>query len=164
MNQDDIDMEINAALTPDEAARSGAQLMMIHQMLMQDPAMEDIYGVTQRHALFDKIFDAMGIKNTQPFMVSPLSQDFQALQQLKQAMNQEAEKEARIMAELQKETMAAQIAALSSQADANLMNVQTTLADKMFDNQLDSEEFKHKQIVDFEKLEIERQRVSQSNG
>ena len=163
-NQDDIDMEINAALTPDEAARSGAQLMMLHQMLMQDPAMEDIYGVTQRHALFDKIFDAMGIKNTQPFMVSPLSQDFQALQQLKQAINQEAEKEARIMAELQKETMAAQIAALSSQADANLMNVQTTLADKMFDNQLDSEEFKHKQIVDFEKLEIERQRISQSNG
>ena len=163
-NQDDIDMEINAALTPDEAARSGAQLMMIHQMLMQDPTMQDIYGVAQRHALFDKIFDSMGIKNTQPFMIAPMSQDFQSLQQLKQAINQEAEKEAKIMAELQKETMAAQIAALSSQADANLMNVQTTLADKMFDNQLDSEEFKHKQIVDFEKLEIERKRVSQSNG
>lgn len=163
-NQDDIDMEINAALTPDEAARSGAQLMMIHQMLMQDPVMADVYGVTQRHALFDKIFDAMGIKNTQPFMTSPLSQEFQQMQQIKQQMQNEQETEQRIVAELQKQTMAAQIAALESQADANLMNVQTTLADKMFDNQLDSEEFKHKQIVDFEKLEIERQRISQSNG
>jgi hypothetical protein len=79
-------------------------------------------------------------------------------------MQQEQETEQRIVAELQKQTMAAQIAALESQADANLMSVQTTLADKMFDNQLDSEEFKHKKFVDIEKLEIERQRIGQSNG
>ncbi|MEK9828494.1 MAG: hypothetical protein VXA88_09630, partial [Rhodospirillales bacterium] len=99
-----------------------------------------------------------------PFMVSPLSQEFQQMQQMKQQMANEQEGEQRIMAELQKQTMAAQIAALESQANANLMSVQTTLADKMFDNQLDSEEFKHKRFVDIEKLEIERQRISQSNG
>jgi hypothetical protein len=138
--------------------------MMLHQMIAQDPIMADVYGVTQRHALFDKIFDALGIKNTQPFMVSPLSQEFQQMQQMKQQMQQEQEMEQRVVAELQKQTMAAQIATLESQANANLMSVQTTLADKMFDNQLDSEEFKHKQFVDIEKLEIERRRISQSNG
>ena len=163
-NQDDIDMEINAALTPDEAARSGAQLMMIHQMLAQDPVMADVYGVTQRHALFDKVFDALGIKNTQPFMMSPMSQDFQQIQQMKQQMQEEMELEQKIGQELQKKTAAAQIALLEAQANGTLMSVQTTLADKMFDNQLDSEEFKHKQFIDTEKLNIERQKVLRSNG
>ena len=163
-NQDDIDMEINAALTPDEAARSGAQLMMIHQMLAQDPVMADVYGVTQRHALFDKVFDALGIKNTQPFMMSPMSQDFQQIQQMKQQMQEEMELEQKVAQELQKQTAAAQIALLEAQANGTLMSVQTTLADKMFDNQLDSEEFKHKQFIDTEKLNIERQKVLRSNG
>jgi len=163
-NQDDIDMEINAALTPDEAARSGAQLMMIHQMLAQDPIMADVYGVSQRHALFDKVFDALGIKNTQPFMMSPMSQEFQQVQQMKQQMQEEMEMEQKIGQELQKQATAAQIALLEAQANGTLMSVQTTLADKMFDNQLDSEEFKHKQFIDTEKLNIERQKVLRSNG
>ena len=42
-NQDDLDMEVNAALTPDEAVRSASQLMIPSATPMQDPTMAGIY-------------------------------------------------------------------------------------------------------------------------
>ena len=82
---DDLEMEVAAALTPDEAQRQAAQLTMMHTTMMQDPAMADIYGVTQKHALFDKIFDLVGIKNTSQYMISPQSPEFAQMAQQKEA-------------------------------------------------------------------------------
>jgi hypothetical protein len=164
-NQDDLDMEVEAALTPDEAVRSASQLMMVHQLLMQDQTMAGIYGVTQRHALFDKVLDDMGMKNTAHLLMSPTSQEFQQMMMQQQVQMEEQQQEQRIMSELQKTLMASQAASYEAQAESMMMSVQTTLTDKMFDNQMDSQEHAHKQYVDLEKLAIERAKLEKmGNG
>jgi hypothetical protein len=164
-NQDDLDMEVNAALTPDEAVRSASQLMMVHQLLMQDQTMAGIYGVTQRHALFDKVLDDMGMKNTANLLMSPTSQEFQQMMMQQQVQMEEQQQEQRIMSELQKTLLASQASSYEAQAESMMMSVQTTLTDKMFDNQMDSQEHAHNQYVDLEKLAIERAKLEKmGNG
>jgi hypothetical protein len=163
-NQDDLDMEVEAALTPDEAVRSASQLMMLHQLLMQDPTLAGIYGVTQRHALFDKVLDDMGMKNTSHLLMSPTSQEFQQMMAQQQVQTETQQREQAIQNELQKSMIAAQTASYEAQAESMLMQVQTTLADKMYDNQLNTEEHEHKKFVDIQKLGIEREKLSKQNG
>lgn len=163
-NQDDLDMEVNAALTPDEAVRSASQLMMVHQLLMQDQTMAGIYGVTQRHALFDKVLDDMGMKNTSHLLMSPTSPEFQQMMMQQQVQAETQQREQAIQSELQKSLMAAQTASYEAQAESMLMQVQTTLADKMYDNQLNTKEHEHNQFVDLEKLEIERAKLEKMNN
>ena len=59
-------------------------------------------------------------------------------------------------------SIAAQTAS-EAQAESMLMQVQTTLADKMYDNQLNTDEHEHKS-VDIQKLDIEREKLSKQNG
>ena len=157
---DDLEMEVAAALTPDDAARQAGQLVMIHNTMMQDPSMQDIYGVTQKHALFDKIFDLMGIKNTSQYMMSPQSPEFAQMAQQKEAMSQEQLRQSTEQLELQKALTAAQIAGIEQTAQAQLMKAQTDLTDRMFDNNMDVQKFEHEQFVDIEKLNIDRKKVA----
>jgi hypothetical protein len=157
---DDLEMEVAAALTPDDAARQAGQLVMIHNTMMQDPSVADIYGVTQKHALFDKIFDLMGIKNTSQYMISPQSPEFAQMAQQKQAQSQEQLRQSTEQLELQKALTAAQIAGIEQTAQAQLMKAQTDLTDRMFDNNMDVQKFEHEQFVDIEKLNIDRKKVA----
>ena len=84
------------------------------------------------------------------------------MQQQVQAESQQREQA--IQNELQKSMIAAQTASYEAQAESMLMQVQTTLADKMYDNQLNTEEYEHKKFVDIQKLDIEREKLSKQNG
>ncbi len=159
-SDDDLEMEVAAALTPDEAQRNAAQLMMLHQTMMQDPVMMEIYGVTQRHALFDHIFDLMGVKNTAAFMMSPQSQEFQQMQIQKQQQQQQQMQEQMVQNELQKQLIAAQTMALELQGQAAITKAQVDQSDRMFDNVLAEDRLDHDKFVDIEKLEIERKKAS----
>ena len=153
---DDLEMEVAAALTPDDAQRQAGQLVMIHNTMMQDPSLADIYGVTQKHALLDKIFDLTGIKNTSQYMVSPQSPEFAQMSQQKQAQSMEQLRQSTEQLELQKALTAAQITGIEQTAQASLMKAQTDLTDRMFDNNMDVQKFEHEQFVDIEKLDIDR--------
>ena len=156
---DDLEMEVAAALTPDEAQRQAAQLTMMHSTMMQDPSMADIYGVVQKHALFDKIFDLVGIKNTSQYMTSPQSPEFAQMAQQKEAQSMEQLRQSTEQLELQKQLTAAQIAGIQQTAQASLMKAQTDLTDRMFDNNMDVQKFEHEQMVDIEKLNIDKKKV-----
>jgi hypothetical protein len=158
-SDDDLEMEVAAALTPDEAQRNASQLMMLHSQMMQDPSMSQIYSTVQKHALFDHIFDLMGVKNTTAFMMSPNSPEYQQMQQQMQVQQEAQNKEAMIMQELQKQLLAAQSAATEAQADALTTNAQVTQADKMFDNTLNEAELEHKKFVDIEKLRLDGAKI-----
>ena len=158
-SDDDLEMEVAAALTPDEAQRNASQLMMLHSQMMQDPSMGQIYSTVQKHALFDHIFDLMGVKNTTAFMMSPNSPEYQQMQQQMQIQQEAQNKEAMIMQELQKQLLAAQSAATEAQADALVTNAQVTQADKMFDNTLNEAELEHKKFVDIEKLRLDGAKI-----
>ena len=156
---DDLEMEVAAALTPDEAQRNASQLMMIHQSMMQDPAMAQIYSTVQRHALFDHIFDLVGIKNTTAFMMSPNSPEYQQMQQQQQQQQQAEAQEAMVAQELQKQVLAAQAAVAEAQADALMTNAQVNMTDKLFDNTLNEAELEHKKFVDREKLKLDGAKI-----
>jgi len=158
-SDDDLEMEVAAALTPDEAQRNASQLMMLHSQMMQDPSMGQIYSTVQKHALFDHIFDLLGVKNTTAFMMSPNSPEYQQMQQQMQVQQEAQNKEAMIMQELQKQLLAAQSAATEAQADALTTNSQVTQADKMFDNTLNEAELEHKKFVDIEKLRLDGAKI-----
>jgi hypothetical protein len=157
---DDLEMEVAAALTPDEAQRQASQLTMMHQTMMQDPSMADIYGVMQKHALFDKIFDLVGIKNTSQYMISPQSPEFAQMAQQKEAQAMEQLRQSTEQLELQKQLTAAQISGIQQTAQSALMKAQTDLTDRMFDNNMDVQKFEHEQMVDIEKLSIDRKKVA----
>ena len=157
---DDLEMEVAAALTPDDAARQAGQLMMLHNTMMQDQTMADIYGVPQKHALFDKIFDLMGVKNTSQYMISPQSPEFAQMSQQKQAQSMEQLRQSTEQLELQKALTAAQITGIEQTAQASLMKAQTDLTDRMFDNNMDVQKFEHDQFVDIEKLGIDRAKAA----
>ena len=159
-SDDDLEMEVAAALTPDEAMRNASQLMMLHQAMMQDPAMQEIYSTVQRHALFDHIFELVGVKNTQAFMMSPNSPEFQQMQIQKQVQMEQQTQEAMVANELNKQLMVAQATNLEMTGQAALQRVQVDQADKYFDNTLNEEELDHTKLVDLEKLAIEREKIN----
>ena len=56
------------------------RLLTLHQIMSQDPAMQMSYGTKQKHALFDSVFELMGITDTSSYMLSPSSQEYQQMQ------------------------------------------------------------------------------------
>jgi hypothetical protein len=154
-SDDDLEMEVAAALTPDEAQRNASQLMMLHTQMMQDPSMGQIYSTVQKHALFDHIFDLLGVKNTTSFMMSPNSPEYQQMMQQQQQQQQAEMQEQMVMQELQKDMMANQSDLAASQAEALRTNAQVNMTDKLFDNTLNEAELDHKKFVDVEKLRLD---------
>ena len=116
----------------------------------------------QRHALFDHIFELLGVKNTQAFMMSPNSPEFQQMQMQKQVQMEQQSQEAMVSNELQKQLMVAQATNLEMTGQAALQKVQVDQADKFFDNTLNEEELDHTKLVDLEKLAIEREKINAS--
>lgn len=64
-------VKIRTALTPDARQREAQFLLLAHQTISQDPQMGMLYGMEQRHALFDEVFDLMGRPDTNRFMMQP---------------------------------------------------------------------------------------------
>ncbi len=85
-------VKIRTALTPDEKQRSAQFLLLAHQTLASDPQMALLYGMEERHALFDEVFDLMGRPDTNRFMKQPddpqVQQAIATNQQMMQALQE----------------------------------------------------------------------------
>jgi hypothetical protein len=68
---DGLYMETAVALTPDEAKAHAGNLMQMHGTLKEDEEMSMLYGMEQKHALLDEVFDSLGITDTTPYMKRP---------------------------------------------------------------------------------------------
>lgn len=84
-SDDALDMDIAVALTPEEGKDFAGKLLSMHTLLTQDPTMAPLYGLAQKHALLDSVFDAMGVSDSTPYMQRPDSP------QVQQAVQQNAE-------------------------------------------------------------------------
>ena len=91
----DMSMSVAVALTPDQGAKKAQSLMQMHQMIMADPGLKLAYGLKQKHAMLDDIFDHMGISDSTKYLLAPDSEEmlqkqkFQAEEQKKQQAKQE---------------------------------------------------------------------------
>lgn len=153
---DDLNMAVAKALTPEEGIQLAQQLLMLHQIKSQDPDLKLIYTVKQKHALFDQIYDALGITDTTAFMLRPDSPEFaQALQRhmQQQQMLQQAQ-----MAMQQEQQ------ALLKSADRRAWEeLQAKLTDQMADNLRADDELRHKKEIDWEEINIERDQKRAAN-
>jgi hypothetical protein len=122
------DCEVAVALTPEEAEAHGQKLMTMHQILSMDPVAGGLYGVAQRHALLDEVFDALGVSDTASFMMRPDSEEFQMQQQQQQQMQQQ-------MQQMEQQIQQFQMQLQEQQVAQGWAAINNSMMDKMEDNQ-----------------------------
>lgn len=138
---DVLSMEVAVALTPQEGKEQAQQLMMMHQVMGQDPSLAPIYTVQHKHALLDAVFDALGIEDTTPFMARPDSPQFAQQMQQQQAEAKKAQQKQEAMVLLQ-----GRLAQSADRRQWEEFNWKRT--NDMQDNMLNEDKFGHEQTMD----------------
>lgn len=96
---------VRTALTPDDREREAQFLLQSYQLLTMDPTMQPVFGIVEKHALLDDVFDLMGVGDTSRYMKQPSSPEVQqALQQqtqMQQQMQQMQQQMIQMQAQLQ---------------------------------------------------------------
>lgn len=98
---DASEMKVVAALTPQEAEDQAQKLLTMHQLISADPLLSQLYGIQQRHAVIDEVFEAMGISDTTKYLMRPDSPEFRQQQQIQEQMQQAQQMQAMQMAQMQ---------------------------------------------------------------
>lgn len=146
----DEDMEIEVALTPAEADQMSQRLMLMDSKLNADEDMRPLYGLKQKHALWDTVYELMGVKDSTRFLASPESPEVQqAMQRRAQMMEQQQMKQDQIIA--------SEMNMKREQMDLYWANANSQIMDRLEDNELDRDKFMQDTHFKQEELEIERE-------
>jgi hypothetical protein len=96
-------VRVRTALTPDARQTEAQFLLLAHESLRNDPELSILYGLEQRHALMDEVFELMGRTDTSRFMMQPDDPRVQQalMQRSQMAQRQQQMQEMGIAAELQ---------------------------------------------------------------
>ena len=161
------DVMVELKLGYGEQDREAAKLMQMHQMFSQDPAVQPMYALPNRHALLKKMLEQQGILNVDEYLTPPEqipppqpdpAQQMQvqmAAKQLELQERQTAVAEARV-----------QIDAQQAQAKIALDAEKATASHAIqSDNQdLREEQFAHKVRIDEGELEVLRRKTTDVRG
>jgi hypothetical protein len=131
---DDDDMDVQVALTPEEAQAMSVRLLAIDARISQDETMKPLYGLKQKHALYDAVYELMGVKDATRFLASPESPE------VKQAL-QQAQQQAQQMMAAQQAQAKFQQQALQDQLDLGWQALNNKIMDTLHDNTLDDKKF-----------------------
>lgn len=137
--QDDaLKMDVAVALTPEEGQRMAQQLLTMNGMISQDPDMKLSYGVEQKHALYDAVYELIGISDSTPFLLAPSDPKYQqAGMQQQQEMTQLQQKNDMIEGlALKEKQLGMQLAQSTDRREWEKFQWDQT--DDMADNNLDS--------------------------
>jgi hypothetical protein len=148
--------EVTVALTPDESESQAQMLLTMHQVISQDPVASQLYGVKERHAMFDDIFDAMGVSDTQRYMMRPDSPEFQA-------QNQQVMELQQMVQMLQEQLNGVQTWAMTQQVEQGWAQINNTMMDKMEDNVRQDSELAMESRQGDRKLDIEEMKAKKTN-
>lgn len=142
-------MAVSEALTPEEGQKHAQQLMMMHSIMSQDPQLAMLYGVAQKHALMDDMFDALGVADTTKYMLRPDSPEF--MQQMQQMQQQQ------MQAQQQQQQLAGLQIGLAQSADRREWEkFQWDVTNDMADNVREDDELEHKKEMDEKEYQLER--------
>lgn len=124
---DSTDMQVVAALTPQESQDQAQKLMVMHQAIQMDPVLSQLYGIKERHALMDDVFENIGVQDTTRYLMRPESPEFQQMQMQKQQMEQQ-------MQQMQQQMLAMQVQMQQQQMDLAWATENNRQIDRMEDN------------------------------
>jgi hypothetical protein len=152
----EMNMAVAKALTPEEGQRVAQMMLMLHSTMSQDPQMQMLYGVSQKHALFDDIFDAIGVDDTTRYMMRPDSPEFQqAMVSMQQNQQQQAQK--------QEELRQFQMGLMMSGDRRLWEEFNWKVTNEMDDNNREDRKLDHQMVIDEEELDIERNQKRAAN-
>jgi hypothetical protein len=152
----ELNMAVAKALTPEEGQRFAQMMLMLHSTMSQDPQMQMLYGVSQKHALFDDIFDAIGVDDTTRYMMRPDSPEFQqAMVSMQQNQQQQAQK--------QEELRQFQMGLMMSGDRRLWEEFNWKVTNEMDDNNREDRKLDHQMVIDEEELDIERNQKRAAN-
>ena len=155
--QDDtLSMEVAVALTPEEGQRMAQQLLTMNAMLTQDPTMALSYGVAQKHALYDMVYDLMGVSDTSKILLAPSDPQFQQQAQQKGQQDQQMQQMQQEDRQLQQGAMKAQVGLAQSADKREWSKFDWSRTDDMADNLLDQDKFEHQVVTDEAELALEK--------
>jgi hypothetical protein len=148
--------QVAVAITPEECAKAAQNLLMMHQIISQDPVAGPLYGVQQRHALYEEVYELLGVPDTSKFMMSPDSPEFAQMVQSMQAQQQQQAQQAAMFQQFQQ--WLAQSADrrewTKTQADIQKGSIATAIDAEGMD--LEERKFEHKKTIDKAEIDIER--------
>lgn len=125
-------VKVRTALTPEDREREAQFLLMAYQMMSQDPQIAPMFGMQEKHALIDDVFDLMGVGDTSRYMKQP--NDPQVIQQ----MQQQAQQQERMMA-LQEQMVQLQQQLQVREDERKERELELQMLDKGSDNLRDDE-------------------------
>ena len=152
----EMPMKVASALTPEEGQMHAQVLMMMHAQLMADPGMQVLYGLPQKHAIFDDAFEALGVADTSQYMKRPDSQEVMQALQMQQQMQQKMMEMQMDQQQFQKWLMESNDGREWYLAQLQGMKLQVDAADKATDNVRADDEFAWKREMDTEELKLEK--------
>ena len=124
------EMSVEVALTPDEHAAQAQAMLTTHGMMMQDPMIAPLYGLKQRYATYNKVFELMSIDSS-PYLANP--EDPQVQQQMQQEQQQQQQQQQQ-MQQMQMAMQQMQMQLAKQSADTDRMKVQGELSIKAQSN------------------------------
>jgi hypothetical protein len=156
--------EVAVALTPDESAKRAMSLLQLHQMMSMDPMVGQLYGITQKHAMFDELFDLFGVTDASRFLMSPDSPEF--LQSQEQMLAQQQQEQQQLMAQqmFQQQLMQSADTREWKRVEQDQQKNMVDFANIASDNEREDEKLDHTKVYDFAKLGVERSKVAKSNS
>lgn len=153
---DSSEMDVAVALTPDEGAMMSQKLLTMHGVISQDPEMQLSYGVTQKHTLFDMVYDMMGVSDTEKLMLAPSSQEYQQASQQQAQMAQIAQQKEEQVFGAQLGATVAQTQALQSADQREWAKFSWQQTDDMADNLLNEQKQDWTEEIQTEQLDLEK--------
>ncbi len=140
---------IRTALTPDDRQREAQFLLMGYQLMSQDPAMQPLFGLEEKHALMDDVFDLMGVGDTSRYMKQPSDPRVQQQIQTQQLMQQQ-------MMAFQMQLAQQQQQRETRKEDREDFKVELEALDKGSDNLRDDDKLDLERYIKTEQLKIDR--------
>ena len=146
---DEHEMEVEVALTPKEAQDMTIRLLGLDARMREDEELKPLYGVKQKHAMYDTIFELMGIKDSTKFLASPESPEYQQMARMR---GEEAQKQKQIQEAMQQGQY--KLAMSNDKREWDKANWAKT--NDLSDNMREDEKFAWQKDKDQQELDIER--------
>jgi len=123
-----------------------------------------LYGITQKHAMFDELFDLFGVTDASRFLMSPDSPEF--LQSQEQMLAQQQQEQQQLMAQqmFQQQLMQSADTREWKRVEQDQQKNMVDFANIASDNEREDEKLDHTKVYDFAKLGVERSKVAKSNS
>jgi len=130
--------KVTVALTPDEGREKGMFLMQAHGMMSQDEELKKLYGVSQKHAMMNDIFELMDAGDASRYMMHPASEEYKQQLQREQQMQEMAQQMQKFEVWLEKTGM-----------QLKIQEQKRKDGDTATDNLLEEDKFEHEKLMDF---------------